>query len=87
MHKQHPRYRMGTKPFMYSIYIAPKMSLEKTIETCNININLRIRYIIVQQKGSSPWFQLKRGVSPKMCGVDFGTRFRDGFWGITAATG
>jgi hypothetical protein len=30
MHKQYPRYRMGTKPFMYSTYIAPKMSLEKT---------------------------------------------------------
>jgi hypothetical protein len=25
----------GQKPFMYSIYIALKMSLEKTIETCN----------------------------------------------------
>jgi hypothetical protein len=28
-------FRMGTKPFMYSIYIALKMSLEKTIETYN----------------------------------------------------
>jgi hypothetical protein len=28
---------MGTKPFMYSIYIALKMSLEKTIETYNKN--------------------------------------------------
>jgi hypothetical protein len=35
MHRQYPRYRMGTKPFMYSIYIALKMSLEKTIETYN----------------------------------------------------
>jgi hypothetical protein len=25
--------QMGTKPFMYSMYIALKMSLEKTIET------------------------------------------------------
>jgi hypothetical protein len=35
MHRQYPRYRMGTKPFMYSIYIALKMPLEKTIETYN----------------------------------------------------
>jgi hypothetical protein len=35
MHRQYPRYLMGTKPFMYSIYIALKMSLEKTIEIYN----------------------------------------------------
>jgi hypothetical protein len=28
-------FRMGTKSFMYSIYTALKMSLEKTIETYN----------------------------------------------------
>jgi hypothetical protein len=33
--RQYPRYRMGTKPFMYFIYITLKMSLEKTIETYN----------------------------------------------------
>jgi hypothetical protein len=46
---------MGTKPLMYFIYIAPKMSLEKTIETYNKNINLRIRYIILHsQTGVTP---------------------------------
>jgi hypothetical protein len=37
----------GQNLFMYSIYIALKMSLEKTIETYK-KINLRIRYIILQ---------------------------------------
>jgi hypothetical protein len=32
MHRQYPRYRMGTKTF-YVFHIALKMSLEKTIET------------------------------------------------------
>jgi hypothetical protein len=29
MYKQYPRYRMGTKPFMYSIYTAPKNVFRK----------------------------------------------------------
>jgi hypothetical protein len=35
MYRQYPRYRMGTKPFMYFIHIALKMSLEKTTEKYN----------------------------------------------------
>jgi hypothetical protein len=48
MHKQYPRYRMGTNPFMYSIHMAPKMSLEKTINKSvhsihNLTIILRYK--------------------------------------------